>query len=79
MLTFKELRELIGNSFIIGFGIWSLFSFIKILTEGKVIYIEPNMFILVPETIIATVIILYGIERTIDDIREFIRRRNNDE
>lgn len=75
MIKFRDVLELIGDTCIVCFGIWSLVTFINILTHGHITYIEPASAILIGETILAGIIIPFGIERTIDDMRGFVRKR----
>ena len=65
----KHILEVIGDTLVIVFGAMSLILFIDILQHGTARYIEPNMTILVCEMCFCGLILLIGLERLIDDLK----------
>lgn len=66
----KHILEAIGDVLIIVFGIISLYLFIDILQHGIARYAEPSMTILIGEIVFASLIVLIGAERLVDDLRK---------
>ena len=64
----KWFIELIGDALIIVFGLFSLNLLVPIWIWGEVLAYEGNELILAIEIILAGIIILFGIERTIKDL-----------
>ena len=69
-MKFKKWFEYLGDALVIVFGLWSLLMFISVLSTGKISFVEHNMAILVTETIVAGLIVIFGIERLIDDLHK---------
>ncbi len=63
------MKEIIGDILLIAFGIILLIHFILFWTVGWIHIGESNSAILAVETIMAVVIIAFGIERFFDDVR----------
>jgi len=71
MGTVKDLLEIIGDALIIFFSLTVLLIFVPVLILGRYYIEEPNSVILITEIILATLIMVIGINRSIDDIRRF--------
>ena len=66
-----KIKEFLGNCAIIFCGVFSLFIFVLFWVFGGRIWIgEKNKIILTLETAIAAAIIVLGIDRFVDDLRE---------
>ncbi len=66
-----KIKELLGNLFLIWFGLWSIFLFTTIAIQGYVKGIEPNLWILYVELGLAVVATILGFERLIKDLLRF--------
>ncbi len=59
------MRKAVANSLVIALGVILLYVFILFWIEGRLIIQEPNKLILAAETLLASFIIIFGIERLI--------------
>ena len=71
----EKIKELLGNLFLIWFGVWTIFLFAMIAIQGYVMGIEPNPWILYVELGLAIVATALGFERLIKDLIRFGRGR----
>lgn len=76
---FEKIKELLGNFFLIWWGIWSIFLFSMIAIQGYVKGIEPNLWILYVELGIAVIGTVLGFERLIKDLIRFREEDRKDE
>ena len=67
----EKIKELLGNIFLIWFGVWSIFLFTMIAIQGYAMGIEPNLWILYVELGLAVVGTILGFERLIKDLIRF--------
>ena len=66
--------ELFGDACIIAFGVWSIFTFYKILTCGGIVYIEPNVWIARWEFFLACLVVLLGFRLAYKDIVRLFKK-----
>ena len=69
-MSWKHWIELIGDGIIIWFGAWSILTFYLIVRYGAAYFVEPNLWILYIEGVLAVLALAIGFERLIDDILE---------
>lgn len=67
----EKIKEILGNFFLIWFGVWSIFLFATIAIQGYVKGIEPNPWILYIELGLAVAATILGFERLIKDLIRF--------
>ena len=64
-----RIKEIIADLLIVWWGLWTIFLFVTIATQGYVRGIEPNLWILYTELGLSVVGTILGIERFIKDIK----------
>ena len=67
----EKIKELLGDFFLIWWGIWSIFLFTMIAVQGYVKGIEPNLWILYVELGLAVAGTVLGFERLVKDLIMF--------
>ena len=60
-----SIRKIIASSLVIALGAVLLYIFTLFWLEGRLIIQEPNSIVLTVETVMAFLIVLFGIERLI--------------
>lgn len=66
----NRLKEIGGDIFIVAFGVFMLWCFVTIYTKGGVMFaVEPNLAVLALEILATVVIVVWGLERFVDDLR----------
>jgi len=60
-----SIRKIIASSLVIALGAVLLYIFTLFWLEGRLIIQEPNSIVLAAETVMAFLILLFGIERLI--------------
>ena len=69
--VWEKSKELLGDLLIIWWGLWTIFLFTTIATQGYVRGIEPNLWILYIELGLSVAGTVLGAERLIQDFKRF--------
>ena len=66
-----KIKELLGNLFLIWWGLWTIFLFATIAIQGYVRGIEPNLWMLYVELGLGVAGTALGFERLVKDLIRF--------